>query len=98
MSPDRPCTFRGGPLSNFAPSSLRLTAPDGRERIYATVEHFFQAAKTASPEEHDRVADAPSPRAAKAAGRKVELRTDWERVKVALMLTALRAKFAREPF
>ena len=98
MGSDQPVIFRGGPLSNFAPSPLTLRGPDGRVRQYATVEHFFQAYKVLDASLHVLVADSPTPREAKRAGRAVPLRADWESIKVAVMLEALRAKFAGEPF
>jgi N-glycosidase YbiA len=36
--------------------------------------------------------------AAKRAGRETELRSDWEQVKLEVMLCALRGKFALEPY
>jgi ribA/ribD-fused uncharacterized protein len=98
MGSDRSVVFRGGPLSNFAPSPLTLPRPDGAVRQYATVEHFFQASKVLDTELHDRVADTPTAREAKHAGRTVPLRDDWEEIKVSVMLTALHAKFSAEPF
>jgi len=98
MGSDPPVIFRGGPLSNFAPSPLRLPRPDGTVRHYATVEHFFQASKVRDSSLHDRVADMPTPREAKRAGRTVPLRADWEDIKISVMLAALRAKFSDEPY
>jgi ribA/ribD-fused uncharacterized protein len=94
---DQPVIFRSGPLSNFFPCQLQLARPDGQFRTYPTVEHYFQASKALDREVHDRVADAPTPRDAKRAGRRVALRPDWEQVKEDVMATALRAKFSAEP-
>jgi N-glycosidase YbiA len=94
-----PYVFRGGPLANFAAVTLTLPRPqDGKLRPYASVEHYFQAAKAMTVEDHDEIADQPTPKDAKARGRKARLRPDWEDVKVDVMLTALRAKFSEEPF
>jgi ribA/ribD-fused uncharacterized protein len=76
-------------LSNFSPSPIVL------DRItYPTVEHAFQAAKADNRLERERMASLPTPGAAKRAGRKVTLRPDWERVKVAVMEDLVRRKFA----
>ena len=76
-------------LSNFWVSPLTI---DGI--TFPTVEHAFQASKTFDAEERTRVASAPTPTAAKRAGRKVKLRPDWEEVKVAIMEDLVRRKFA----
>lgn len=75
-------------LSNFWAAPFDL---DGR--TWQTVEHYFQAAKTDDVAEIEKVQNAATPAKAKAAGRKVKLRPDWEAVKESVMLRALRAKF-----
>lgn len=75
-------------LSNFYDAAVTL---DGLS--YPTVEHAFQAAKTADPAERARVRAAGSPGVAKRLGRKVTLRGDWESVKVSIMEALVRAKF-----
>jgi len=62
--------------------------------LYPTVEHAFQAAKTADVAERARIRDLGTPDAAKRAGRKVALRRDWERVKLGIMESLLRTKFS----
>lgn len=91
-------TFHGGPLSNFAACTLELVDPSGTTRTYASVEHFFQASKAARLEDHLRIANARSPKEAKRLGRRVALREDWEAVKEAVMLIALRQKFQQRRF
>ncbi len=87
-------SFRGGPFSNFAMSAIEVPCPfTGRRRTYATVEHYFQASKATTLQEHAHIAEQPTPREAKRAGRHVKLRADWEEVKFDVMLAALRAKF-----
>lgn len=98
MPDDRPVVFRGGPLSNFAASPIEIADDSGRSRSYLTVEHFFQASKATRDDDHERIRRLDSPRAAKAAGRSVQLRADWEDVKADVMLAGLRAKFAAAPF
>lgn len=83
--------FRGAHryLSNFYPALVILD-----RRTYPTVEHAFQAAKTLSPLERERIQRAGSPGNAKALGRQVTLRPDWEDVKLNVMRDLLRQKFA----
>ncbi len=76
-------------LSNFHPSPIEV---DGI--LYPTVEHAFQAAKTFVPEEKQGIAAAATPGRAKRKGRKVQLRPDWEQVKVGIMEELVRLKFA----
>lgn len=75
-------------LSNFFDAAVQL---DGQ--WYPTVEHAFQAAKTADATERARVRAAGSPGVAKRLGRKVTLRADWESVKVSIMEALVRQKF-----
>ena len=79
-------------LSNFHPSPIEV---DGV--LYPTVEHAFQAAKTEDPEEKRGAAEAPTPGSAKRKGRKVQLRSDWEQVKVGIMEDLVRLKFMTHP-
>lgn len=81
-------------LSNFAPYGFEL---DGVH--WPTVEHYFQAAKFVGDDlatYRERIRAAHSARQAKALGRSQAqpLRPDWEEVKEAEMLKALRAKFS----
>jgi ribA/ribD-fused uncharacterized protein len=81
-------------LSNFHPSPLSIPP----ETItYPTAEHAFQAFKTLNTAERRRIAGLPTPGAAKGAGRHVDLREDWERLKKQVMLRVVLAKFARNP-
>jgi ribA/ribD-fused uncharacterized protein len=76
-------------LSNFYPSPIVY---EGQR--YQTVEHAFQAAKSTDPAERENIRNAPTPGKAKAMGRRVTLRPDWERVKRGVMMECLRLKFA----
>jgi ribA/ribD-fused uncharacterized protein len=95
--------FYGGLLSNFA-STPRLELPFGyyghhetsRVRV-RTVEHYFQACKTTDRLAFERIFGYPTAASAKRAGRRTNLRPDWEEVKLDVMLHALRGKFALEP-
>lgn len=77
-------------LSNFYPSPFVL---DGRK--WPTVEHYFQAQKTLSLKEQERIRQLKSPFLAKKVGRKVPLRKDWEIIKEKVMKKALYAKFTQ---
>lgn len=72
--------------------------------MYATNEHFFQAMKSTDPNYRFAVASADTAGKAKRLGSRagmeklgVELRPDWETIKVEVMRTGLRMKFANEP-
>ena len=75
-------------LSNYHRSPIEV---DGI--VYATVEHAFHAAKTFDLEEKRAIARAATPGDAKRMGRKVQLRPDWEQVKVGIMEELVRLKF-----
>lgn len=76
-------------LSNFYPSPFTV---DGI--YYPTVEHYFQAMKTLNIEKRKEIAAASTPGRAKRLGRTVELRPDWEEVKIDVMRNGLAYKFA----
>lgn len=76
-------------LSNYA------TMPAEFEGLrYPTVEHAFAAAKTLDPEQRLLIRGLRTPGLAKAMGRKVNLRPDWEEVKTGIMGNLLKSKFA----
>ena len=79
-------------LSNFYPSPITI---DGI--MFPTVEHLFQAAKTVSLVEREKIAAAATPGQAKRLGRNVILCDNWEEIKEDVMLNALRLKFAILP-
>ena len=89
--------FYGGPFSNFVGGPWEITSaqPWALEHTaeYETVEHYFAASKAKTAGEHEHVRGQRGPLAAKRAGRRVELRDDWENVKYGIMLHALRVKF-----
>lgn len=75
-------------LSNFYESSI-----EDENITYPTVEHYFQAQKTLNREEKLKIAKASKPAKAKKMGRQVNLRKDWEDIKLQVMEKALRLKF-----
>lgn len=76
-------------LSNFYPSPIVFEG-----RTYPTSEHAFQAAKSIDDGERARIALLDTPGKAKRAGRKVQLRPDWEQIKRATMHRIVTIKFA----
>ncbi len=84
-------TFRGryAFLSNFSRHPVAL---DGH--VWPTVEHAFQAAKTADPAWKQRIQEASTPATAKRRGLRAPLRPDWESVKRDVMRAALESKSA----
>ncbi len=81
-----------GFLSNFHRCSQVV---DGI--TYSTNEHYYQSKKAVHEDMEIWIASAPSPYMAMRAGRMLrpyEFRADWDDVKLDVMLTGLRSKFA----
>jgi len=81
-----------GEFSNFSPSPIHL-----KDRVWPTVEHYFQAQKFAGTEHEEqiRLTDSPMIAARMGRSRARPLRKDWERVKDDVMREALQAKFTQ---
>jgi ribA/ribD-fused uncharacterized protein len=62
------------------------------------VEHWFQACTATTRQDFDTILANDTAAAAKRAGRRVALRTDWEQAKYQVMLHGLRGKFAVETY
>lgn len=78
-------------LSNFYASPVTILG-----RTYPTGEHAFAAFKALpGTAAHERIRKALGPGTAKAFGRRIEMRPDWENVKYDVMRVVLRAKFAQ---
>lgn len=75
-------------LSNFWYSAVKF---DGI--MYPTVEHAYQAAKTLDRVSRETIAEASTPMLAKSLGNRIELRPDWEDMKVSVMRSLLTQKF-----
>jgi ribA/ribD-fused uncharacterized protein len=75
-------------LSNFYPCALQW-----RGTFWPTVEHAYQAAKCAHPEDEEPIRKAPSPNIAKGMGRRVLVRPDWNKIKVDIMMDLVWIKF-----
>lgn len=81
-------TRRNRMLSNFYPCVVELD-----DMLYPSVEHAYQAAKTDNKKHRRQIQKAERPGIAKIMGRAVELRDDWEEVKIGVMTWLLRDKF-----
>lgn len=80
-------------LSNFYPVPVTLY-----NKMFPSVEHAYQAAKTTDDTLQKMIRILPKNQAGKAKklGQKLELRPGWEKVKVSLMRNLLRKKFSVE--
>lgn len=80
-------------LSNFA------VAPVAYEgMLFPTVEHAYQAAKTLDWSDREQIRKTYSAGKAKQMGKRVQLRQDWNDVRLHVMTILLRQKFRVEPF
>lgn len=79
-------------LSNFHPSTIWI---DGKD--YRTIEHAYQAHKTLDESARHVIRTVKGPSEAKKLGRSLQIRSDWEDVKVDLMRQFVKKKF-ESPF
>lgn len=79
-------------LSNFYRSTVAFEG-----KLYGTVEHAYQASKTTDPKLREIIQRSPDPTAAKKLGQGLQLRPDWETVRVDVMRSLIREKF-QNPF
>ena len=75
-------------LSNFSKSEIYLG-----DRLYPSVEHFYQAGKAETAPLHEYVRTAKTPAEAKKRGREVNMRKDWQDIKLKYMRLGLALKF-----
>lgn len=80
-------------LSNFWPCEKGVPY---KGLSFPTSEHAFAAAKTSNWDAILEIQAAPSPKAAKAIGRRVSLISGWDRVKYAEMASIVAAKFSAD--
>lgn len=81
-------------FSNYFPAKITID-----DKVWPTVEHYFQAQKFPSnPEYQEQIRVAKTPAAAKKLGKTAEvpMRADWMKVRESVMLTAVRTKFQME--
>lgn len=81
-----------GEFSNWFAAEFEL---DGLR--WKTSEHYFMAQKTTDKRAREQIRKAKSPAVAKALGRAVKLRRDWDAVKFDVMVRACHAKFSQNP-
>jgi len=77
-------------LSNFYPCLVEFEG-----MMYPSVEHAFQAAKTLDMDKRKDFRVYPTPADAKHFGKKVNLRPDWEDIKIGIMRQLVFDKFNR---
>ena len=63
------------------------------EHVYPTVEHAFQAARTRSVVQRERIRRAPTPAQARHLGQRVRQRRDWDTLRRSILLALVRQKF-----
>ncbi|MGN0180803.1 MAG: NADAR family protein [Candidatus Ornithomonoglobus sp.] len=78
-------------LSNFYEASITFNG-----LTYGNAEAAFQAQKVLDNEERMKFCRL-TPNIAKKRGRKVQLRTDWEEIKLELMYEIVKSKFEQNP-
>lgn len=78
-------------LSNFYPCEINLC-----DKIYPSVEHAFQAAKTNDEQEREKIRLAETPGKAKRLGRKVRLIDCWNEIRLSTMECLINQKFDNE--
>ena len=78
-------------LSNFFQCQVEFEGMN-----FSNVEAAFQAAKCLDMKERERFFDLSGGQA-KRLGRRVELRSDWEEVKIDIMRQVLKSKFTHNP-
>jgi len=76
-------------LSNFWSVSIEI---DGK--AYSSVEHYYQACKARTTEDHEQIRNARTPGEAKRLGGKTDIIDQWDQKKVWIMMRGLRAKFS----
>lgn len=82
-------------IKNWFSNMTQLNTPIIIDGIsYPSVENAYQAAKTMDISERERIATL-TPNQSKKAGQKVELRENWEPIKLAVMFICLMHKFSQ---
>ncbi len=62
---------------------------------WQTVEHAYQAQKCIDLDEYIEILDAKTPRIARNIGQKVNIRSDWDKIKYDIMFECVFAKFTQ---
>jgi len=77
-------------LSNFHTSEF-----EWRGIVWPNAEAAYQSAKSDNPADWERFSKFTNPVVAKRAGKQLNLRSDWEKVKIRIMLEIVLAKFSQ---
>jgi len=80
---------------NFFLSNFKLCEVTYEEEKYKSVEHAYVAAKTTDLKTRETIRNFETPAEAKKFGRQIELRDDWDKIKLNVMENLLRQKFHR---
>lgn len=83
--------------SHAALSNFWMMPFDYKGKEYASSEHAFNAMKATNDADHELVRTQHLAREAKAKGRSIELRENWDKIKYPIMQSILEAKF-NDPF
>jgi N-glycosidase YbiA len=75
-------------LSNFYPCEVAFEG-----RVYKSSEHAYMAAKTTDENIRAYIAAQSTPSAAKKVGRSIQLRENWNSIRIHYMQTILESKF-----
>ena len=81
-------------LSNYYQSPIVI---EPGHVVYDTAEHLYQTCKTDDPHYQEWIRVATKPGEAKRRGRRVPIRSDWEKIKLDVMRDVLRLKFDQHP-
>jgi ribA/ribD-fused uncharacterized protein len=92
-------------LSNFEGGPVEMPDPHTGERTtYPSKEHALMCHKTVNHDDHEWIRAAKEPKEAKSRGgprgqrgRKVELRADWDQIKLGVMVEILRRWYGANP-
>jgi len=79
-------------LSNFWPCKIIFSGVQ-----FPSVEHAYQAAKTTNVTKRRNIASLKKPGAAKREGNKLDIREDWEKIKIGIMAFLVEQKFFQTP-
>jgi ribA/ribD-fused uncharacterized protein len=86
-------------LSNYYEAPITLQGPKFLHPLtFPTNEHAFAAMKTLDFDERKRIAELGTPGLAKKAGRAVQLRPEWDNIRVDVMRHLVRVKFEQNHF
>ena len=94
QSPISPTGFQGRRrhLSPYQEAKVKVG-----ELTFPTAEHAYQAAKSLDLKDWKRIQKSPSPGAARQLGEQLQVRPDWEEIRVEVLRHVTYAKFDQNP-